>query len=252
MDFLISGKSRFYQESPLSAHRDWEIIANLEGTGKMRFDGGISVPFDDSFIVCIPPDCRHEKRSEEGFRDLWIQTSDFPGLDKTRPTFLSDDGERSITSLMNMLYTVQYRREPNSQIVAESLLDSIRQMILFRIRRKPTDARVERIVNTIISSFQDADFSLDDCLCADGYCADHMRRLFREQIGKTPHEYLNDLRLRTAKRLLLSCDSFNYPVAAICAQSGFSDPAYFSRIFKKETGLSPIEFIKEERAEDGQ
>jgi len=60
------------------------------------------------------------------------------------------------------------------------------------------------------------------------------RRLFQEATGLAPHQYLLNLRLNQAKRLLGSL-----PVAEVAARVGFADPLYFSRLFKRKVGVAP-------------
>jgi transcriptional regulator GlxA family with amidase domain len=62
----------------------------------------------------------------------------------------------------------------------------------------------------------------------------HFRRLFQESTGLPPHQYVLNLRLNHAKRLLLTL-----PVAEVAARVGFDDPLYFSRMFKKKIGIAP-------------
>ena len=244
MSILISGKSALTYTHATHHHTTWEIIANVEGDGVLEI-GEDTVPFDNRTIVCIPPHVEHAKTSQNGYRDIWLWLSDFPLLDHTAPTVLSDDSEHNIASLMNILYSVRQEKAPNYKVVAESLLDSIQQLILSRLERKQIDPRIEEIVHSIIHHFQDPAFSLDECLSQKGYCSDHMRRLFREQIGKTPHEYLAYMRIKSAKKLLSSRKISNYSVSEICTMVGFQDVSYFSRIFKKATGISPSEYFEE-------
>lgn len=61
-------------------------------------------------------------------------------------------------------------------------------------------------------------------------------RLFKEQFGITPVEYINRERLRLAKHLLADTD---YNVTEISWQTGFTDVNYFVRLFKKTEGITP-------------
>lgn len=243
MRILLSGKSPLQMSHEMHNHDTWEIIANIEGNGHLQFEDR-SILFDENTVVCIPPGVTHAKYSETGFRDLWIQASDFPDLDCKKPILFNDDAERSITSLINILYSAQYGNTPNRKSVVDSLWDSIQAMILSRIEYRETDSRVEEIANKILQSFQDPDFSVDDCLSLGGYCPDHMRRLFRHHFGKTPHEYLSELRIKAAKKLLTSRGTSNYSVSQISHMAGFHDVAYFSRIFKKATGVPPGKYFE--------
>jgi transcriptional regulator GlxA family with amidase domain len=96
-----------------------------------------------------------------------------------------------------------------------------------------------------VHNFHDPDFSIDEALTEHGYCADHMRRLFREQVGKTPQEYLSALRIRSAKKLLASRAVSNYSVSEISNMTGFSNVSYFSRAFKLATGMPPSLYFGE-------
>lgn len=77
-------------------------------------------------------------------------------------------------------------------------------------------------------------------LCGISY--EYFRRLFNDCYGRSPIKYINDLKLARAKELM---SSGLYTISESAYQSGFSDLSHFSRFFKKETGLSPKEFIKE-------
>ena len=243
MQILVSGKSALQMSHGIHFHDTWEIIANVEGCGHLQFEDR-SVLFDETTIVCIPPGVNHAKYSEEGFRDLWIQVSGFQSPHTKEPIILHDDAEKSITTLINIFYSAQYGHTPNRQTVLDALWDSIQAMILSRIERQRVDPRVEDVANTILQSFQDPDFSVDDCLTTGGYCPDHMRRLFRRHYGKTPHDYLTELRIKAAKKLLSARTTSNDSIARISYLAGFRDVAYFSRIFKKSTGVPPGQYLE--------
>jgi AraC family transcriptional regulator of arabinose operon len=67
----------------------------------------------------------------------------------------------------------------------------------------------------------------------------HINRIFRKELGTTPYNYLLDNKIEMAKSLLLNT---NLPVSEIAAKLKFSDPYYFSNMFKRKTGLSPMHF----------
>lgn len=61
-------------------------------------------------------------------------------------------------------------------------------------------------------------------------------RAFKDETGKSPHEYIEHLKLERARELLLST---NMTVAEVSRNCGFSDVKYFTGWFKKNTGTSP-------------
>lgn len=78
-----------------------------------------------------------------------------------------------------------------------------------------------------------------DLARAAGMSRHHFARSFARHLGTTPSEWLTDLRMREATRLLRAGD---LGVAEIGRRCGFADPAYFCRAFRRRIGLSPGEF----------
>ena len=67
-------------------------------------------------------------------------------------------------------------------------------------------------------------------------------RNFKEYTNVTPTQYILSLRISNAQTLL---ETTNYNVTEIAEIVGYDNPLYFSRIFKKQSGMSPSEFRKQ-------
>jgi len=67
----------------------------------------------------------------------------------------------------------------------------------------------------------------------------HICRIFKASVNKRPYQYINMVRLEYAKELLITS---NYPVTKISKWSGFYTPAYFGKLFKQYTGITPKDF----------
>lgn len=68
----------------------------------------------------------------------------------------------------------------------------------------------------------------------------YLRRIFKKQYGISPSGYVTRERIRLAKDFLLRID--NIRITEVAEKVGYHDPLYFSRLFKKQTGLSPTEY----------
>lgn len=79
-----------------------------------------------------------------------------------------------------------------------------------------------------------------------GLCKSECCRFFKRQMGVPLFDYLLDYRVGKSLELLQS----GCTVAESGAQSGFSTPAYFSKVFRARTGRSPSEYRRENRGED--
>ena len=74
---------------------------------------------------------------------------------------------------------------------------------------------------------------------AVGMNVHHFSRMFKRSTGLAPHQYLGNIRLDRAKRLLAEGRS---PIIEIAYEIGYANPSQFSTFFRKRTGLSPTEF----------
>ncbi len=70
----------------------------------------------------------------------------------------------------------------------------------------------------------------------------NLARRCRETIGLSPGKWLQSLRLTAAQQLL---EQTNLSISKICFRVGYQDVASFSRLFSRNTGLSPGEFRKQ-------
>lgn len=81
--------------------------------------------------------------------------------------------------------------------------------------------------------------SLEEVADHIGISSYYLSKLFKERFQVTFIDYLTKTRLEKAKEHLLDP---NVPLKEIALNIGYKDPNYFSRVFKKETGMSPSEY----------
>ena len=84
---------------------------------------------------------------------------------------------------------------------------------------------------------------IEDIAKNNNISRNYLYTMFKNEFGVSPKEYLLSLRLEKAKDLLqdTSCD---LTVGQIAFATGFTDPLYFSRIFRKKTGITPQQYKK--------
>ena len=91
----------------------------------------------------------------------------------------------------------------------------------------------------IEENYADQNTTLSSVAQAVCLSPNHFSTIFSQECKTTFIEYLTNVRIENAKRLMRETDMKGYDIAYEC---GFSDPHYFSYIFKKNTGLSPREY----------
>ncbi|WP_282577141.1 helix-turn-helix transcriptional regulator [Streptomyces lichenis] len=84
-----------------------------------------------------------------------------------------------------------------------------------------------------------AGWSVRGCADALGVSAGYLAEAVKAATGRTPGELIREARVGEAKRLLACTD---LTVRQVALRTGMSDPAYFCRFFRRETGVSPGDF----------
>lgn len=84
--------------------------------------------------------------------------------------------------------------------------------------------------------------SIEDYAISQHMSVSWFIRNFKEYTNSTPTQYILSLRISNAQTLL---ETTNYNVTEIAEIVGYDNPLYFSRIFKKQSGMSPSEFRKQ-------
>lgn len=105
-------------------------------------------------------------------------------------------------------------------------------------QQERTDSVVDKAKLHIASRFL-GDLSLETMAKELGISPYYLSKLFKESEGVNYIDYVTKLRIDYAKDKLNSSDK---SVKEVCYESGYSDPNYFSRIFKKWVGVTPTEF----------
>ena len=81
--------------------------------------------------------------------------------------------------------------------------------------------------------------TLADVAKAAHLSVSRLAHLFREQMGMTIVDYLTNVRINHAKRMLLTTEN---NCTRICYEVGYNNQSYFTRVFKQITGMTPREF----------
>ena len=99
--------------------------------------------------------------------------------------------------------------------------------------------KARKIADYIETRFNKSDLCVSD-ICKEFFISTStLRRIMLSAYHKTPIKYITEVRIKNAKNML-AYD--NISVNEIAEKCGFASTHYFSRIFKKEVGISPLEY----------
>ncbi|MDR0622839.1 MAG: response regulator [Treponema sp.] len=127
----------------------------------------------------------------------------------------------------------------------EIFYEKIRLLLqaVIEFRDSQTEGRYRSVIlkarEYIDRNYGDQSISLHTVASHVGISPNHLSAVFSQETGENFIEYLTRVRIERAKHLLKNTSMKS---AEIAYETGFSDPHYFSFIFKKNTGLSPREY----------
>ncbi len=131
----------------------------------------------------------------------------------------------------------------------EGLYKQLKQGLAQRADGKPQTAKdiVLAARHAIERNFASNDLSLIN-LCAQlNVSMSYFSSIFKNETGQTFVEFLTDVRMRNAKKLLTESNLMLYTIAE---RVGYDSAAYFTAAFKKNTGFTPKEYRKKFSTED--
>lgn len=234
-------------------HSEWELVYCTSGQGQFEFDG-LTLKYRAGDLVIIPPHVPHVNISKEGFTNIYINIADAAFRFK-EPLVLSDDSDGHILSAFNDAFFFFNSNLDTRHLVTDALGNLIVNYVAAFRHLKPLHGVVDDIKSNILRNFTDCSYELDKYLATVPFTYDYLRKLFKREVGITPHAFLTSLRMQMAEKLLCSSGLIELNISEIAYNCGYSDALYFSRVFKKTFGCSPKKYAlthkKQEAEPDG-
>ena len=106
-------------------------------------------------------------------------------------------------------------------------------------RQDTTKSFVTRAMEYVKEHYADQDLSIETICGHLNVSAAYFSTVFKKETGKTFINYLTDYRMEIAVELLMTQNEKTYIIAE---KVGYSDPNYFSYVFKKQFGMSPSKY----------
>jgi AraC-like DNA-binding protein/mannose-6-phosphate isomerase-like protein (cupin superfamily) len=151
---------------------------------------------------------------------------------------------------MERLLAEHRRPTPESAIAARAVLH---ELIAWVIRdHRAEQLRPERepggysppIVKVMqwLGEHLDENVSVGDLAEVAGLSPSYFRRWFHREVGSSPRDYVTQMRIERAKRLLAETDR---SITEMAFELGFNTSAYFTAVFHRETGTTPTDFRRQ-------
>ena len=103
----------------------------------------------------------------------------------------------------------------------------------------PSERNVTKVVKDYMREHYNEEIRRDDMASLVYVTPNYLSKLFNEENGMSMREYLNDVRIEEAKKLILTT---SMSISEIACSVGMDNISYFSTVFRKLCGCSPIEW----------
>lgn len=227
------------------SHNDWELVYCTSGEGEFEFSDR-TVRYSAGDVVVIPPNTRHMNNSDKGFTNIHINIADAM-IGVSLPLLISDDNERHILTAFNDAFFFFNSQTDNKELIVAAFGNLIVNYVVAFRNARPLRNVINAIKTDIMQNFTNCDYELDEFLRTIPFSYDYLRKLFKSEMGMTPHAYLTGLRMQMAEKLLCSAQNTEQNVSQIAYVCGYAEPLYFSRVFKKHFGCSPKNYAQKNR-----
>ncbi len=229
-----------------------QILFSITGSGILKYDNK-TVTIDEGDIFFLPAGYPHEYYTENESWDVrWVAFDGYAcphilsQFGMTAPVVIRDRDCSTMQKLYSRMYTIQktdriYGNYNCSGYMYACLIEFHRLMDTRENKLRSDRLRLlTPVLDYIDENFQ-TDFPLTVLAEKAGITPQHLCRIFRQTMNMRPNEYLTQRRLQEAKTLLQRNE---LPIAEIAVRSGFPDAGYFSTVFRKHEGLTPMEYRK--------
>lgn len=236
-----------------------EFFYIISGKGEFFIDGD-TIPVRPNDLILINPNIEHTEKAKISAPMEYIVFG-VDGMAFSFPKKHAEDaplnyGHYSYSSVQNHL--IQFARlmmqeflekKPDFELVCQNIL----QILFIYIFREQHISLISdegmRISKECAAAkrYMDANYSknitLDTLAEMTHTNKYYLAHSFSECIGESPIHYLLSRRIQAGKELLINTD---HSILQIAESTGFSSQSYFSQAFRKETGMTPQQFRKQQ------
>lgn len=245
----LSGYKFIYEtDVPADGHEYIAVhhyaLLGTEGTGTLTA-GKRELPIFPGRLFFLGSGERFVIRSQKDLRYLYIEFSGSRSSELFSRFGVS--AERNYIDGMDSLIPVWKEslvsaKKENFDLVCESML--LYAFSRIRHREKRGSDAVHAVIDYMEEHFTENDLTLQRMAGELGYNDKYLSHLIKEELSVGFAEHLTGLRIRYAV-LLMSQGVTS--VKNIAILSGYTDPLYFSKVFRKQMGVSPSAYIGDEK-----
>jgi len=236
--------------------RGWSLHYCLHGKGKLKL-AGKTFSINEGMAFILPPFEKHtyETDRKHPWSTVWVrfegytakQYIDLLGATLAKPTLHIPDVKNLLHSYQQLyaerrMYYSVLDLIGISHFLGLFLTQAARKLKPLSARQLSSDEQIQKSIRFMEKNIH-RDCRLDDFVASSGMSARNYSRRFRTLTGISPMNYFIQMKLNEAGHKL---QSTALTIEQIAESLGYTDPLYFSRIFRKTQGISPSTYRREQ------
>lgn len=228
----INGETQILPEGSLVFIRPFDTHGYLYPDARSRQSNYINLAFTKEIA-----DSLFSFLSEDGFSPDVLLNAPAPPM-----VVLSSTEKKRLLSLLGELNTINWQNKKALKLRLKVILADIFAQHFFHLPERDTLDAPHWFKHLLREMEQPEHFAVgaQRMVALSGKSYEHLARVIKQHLDMTLTQYINTLRVNYAANLLLNS---NHSVADICYLCGFQNLGYFYKVFKREYGLAPAQFV---------
>lgn len=240
--------------STLHTHPFTELFYVVDGKGEFNIQGQ-RFPVKANDFVIINPQVEHTELSSPD-EPLEYIVLGINGLSFSNLTPVSEGGhpfsffnlrdeQKDILRYLNAMVQEATSQSMSYELVCHNLLEILLIKILrhqhfdLEVGKQSKATKDISFIKHYLETYYHESIQLEDLASMTHLSRFYISHSFKKEIGMSPMEYLIAIRIKESKILLRTT---NYSISQVADIVGFTTPTYFSKQFRKSTGISPTDY----------
>lgn len=240
--------------STLHTHPFTELFYVVDGKGEFNIQGQ-RFPVKPNDFVIINPQVEHTELSSPD-EPLEYIVLGINGLSFSNLTPVSEGGhpfsffnlrdeQKDILRYLNAMVQEATSQQMSYELVCHNLLEILLIIILrhqhfdLEVGKQSKATKDISFIKHYLETYYHESIQLEDLASMTHLSRFYISHSFKKEIGMSPMEYLIAIRIKESKILLRTT---NYSISQVADIVGFTTPTYFSKQFRKSTGISPTDY----------
>ncbi len=216
------------------------LVFRLQGRASFS-NGNQSVSTNSGDVFYMPANYPYKAEYQEKNEILVIHFES--GLSSEMENFKLNNSH-IVSALFRKIYDIWTGKAEGYYYAALSVMGELLENILLQQSPALSNKTVEAFENALEymeENYKNSEFTVGNLVKKANMSDTYFRKLFLRKFGMSPAKYVISRRLIYADKLLSAGE---YSISEAAEMSGFSDVKYFSRVVKKEYGVTPSELYR--------